>query len=162
MRMRCPRILACSMVRILARRSSRISSSMPSKPALKNTCRQRCENGVKCKEDREPMGDVMCQTGLSNKCGPKWGYSEQQGMNPGSVDRNSWTPALLALHPSPHIPSRTSCCTGWYELRQQHPDVFPPSPLFPSLSLMEAMLSLQSTGPQQSCSQIEGRLGSAS
>lgn len=41
MRMRCPRILACSMVKILARRSSRISSSKPSKPALKNTCGAR-------------------------------------------------------------------------------------------------------------------------
>lgn len=35
-----PRILACSSVIILARRSSLISSRRPSKPALKNTCKQ--------------------------------------------------------------------------------------------------------------------------
>lgn len=101
MRIRCPRILACSMVRILARRSSRISSSMPSKPALKNTCRQRCENGVK--HDRESMGDMTCQTGLSSMYSPKWGCSEQQGTSPGSVERGTAGHHLSLPCIHPHI-----------------------------------------------------------
>lgn len=62
--MRCPRILACSIVRILARRSSRISSRKPSKPALKNTCRQESESRVSSREDRGFRDNKTCQADL--------------------------------------------------------------------------------------------------
>lgn len=47
-RMRNPLHTACVRVISLARRSSRISSSVPSKPALKNTCRGRGRGAWRC------------------------------------------------------------------------------------------------------------------
>lgn len=72
--MRYPRILAWSIVRTLARRSSRISSSKPSKPALKNTYGQ--ESGVTSRRTEgsgvtQPARETCTTHGTGNELCPE-------------------------------------------------------------------------------------------